>query len=292
MFRYIDLFCGIGGFHQGIDRVAKKVGFEAKCIFAADNDPFAAKIYANNYKMKCFYDLKLQSTHDAIDAAVGKDELTCVFGGFPCQPFSKAGNQAGFANQMKGTLFFEIEKIVQRHHPKFILLENVRNLRNHDNGHTWKIIKRSLEEEGYFVDDVIISPNNISSIPALRERFFILAYNKKKLKLADSKIKRIPKKFKEYNTSIYPWGKMDKGLRKEYFERGCESDLEPFNEETIAMWEDLLIRLKSAEKSIITPLWPHYFDSRIDISKEPEWKQKIIKRNQVFYKENADIYDE
>ena len=105
---------------------------------------------------------------------------------------------------MKGTLFFEIEKIVQRHHPKYILLENVRNLKNHDGGHTWEVIYKSLSEEGYVVDDVIISPNYIAPIPALRERIFILAYNKDKLGVSDNIEKLKDKKFSQKKTSIYP----------------------------------------------------------------------------------------
>lgn len=164
MFRYIDLFCGIGGFHQGMERVADNNGFRTECVFAADNDINAATIYEKNYGIKCHYDLKKESTHQLIDELIGDDGLSCIFGGFPCQPFSKAGNQDGFANQMKGTLYFEIEKIVQKHHPTYILLENVHNLKNHDGGHTWDVIRKSLESEGYFVDDVILSPNYISAM--------------------------------------------------------------------------------------------------------------------------------
>ncbi len=292
MFRYIDLFCGIGGFHQGIERVAAEMGFEAECLFAADNDPNVSNIYRNTYGIECFYDLKLQTTHDLIDEAIGVQELTCVFGGFPCQPFSKAGNQEGFANQMKGTLFFEIEKIVHRHHPKFILLENVRNLKNHDSGHTWEVIYNSLVDEGYIVDDVIISPNNIAPIPALRERFFILAYNRELLGVADDIDKLHDRKFARRRTSIYPCGQVERGLNKKYFNEDAVQDLEPFNEETIQMWDDLLQLLRRHGRSIVTPLWPHYFDKSLDISKEPEWKQKLIRRNQEFYEKNADVYDE
>lgn len=292
MFRYIDLFCGIGGFHQGIDRVSADMGFEAECLFAADNDPNAANIYKSNYGIDCFYDLKLQETHEAIDAAIGESELTCLFGGFPCQPFSKAGSQEGFANQMKGTLFFEIEKIVQRHHPKYILLENVRNLKSHDGGHTWDVIYNSLVEEGYIVDDVIISPNYIASIPALRERFFILAYNVNKLEIDDNIEMLRDRIFVKRKTSVYPCGQVERGLNNKYFNKKAEADLEPFNEETIDMWDDLLHMLRAKNRKIISPLWPHYFDPDLDIKKEPEWKQKIIRRNQDFYQENADIYDE
>jgi len=290
MFRYIDLFCGIGGFHQGIERVANKKGFETECVFAADNDPFAAKVYKTNYGIDCFYDLKKEETHALIDKSIGEEELTCLFGGFPCQPFSKAGNQEGFTNQMKGTLFFEIEKIVHRHHPKYILLENVRNLKNHDGGHTWEVIRQSLIDEGYYVDDVIISPNNIGPIPALRERFFILAYNREKLNIKDEVID-IEKKYKIRKTSIYPWGQKERGLNKNYFNKNAKKDIEPINEETINMWDDLLQMLRAANREIISPLWPHYFDRTIDLTGVPEWKIKIIERNQKFYEQNSDIYD-
>ena len=290
MFRYIDLFCGIGGFHQGIERVASEMGFKEECIFAADNDQYAAKVYKRNYGLNCFYDLKEDKTHQLIDEAIGDKELTCIFGGFPCRPFSKAGSQEGFSNQMKGTLFFEIEKIVHRHHPKYILLENVRNLKNHDGGNTWKIIRESLASEGYVVDDVIISPNQIASIPALRERFFILAYNKEKLGI-DENIEKIEKEYKNKSTSIYPWGKPERGLNNKYFLTGLDSDVEQEDIDTIEMWDDLLQMLRAANRTIISPLWPHYFDKNSDLSGVPEWKIKIIRQNQDFYEQNKDIYD-
>ena len=291
MFRYLDLFCGIGGFHQGIERVSNEMGFEAECVFAADNDQFASKVYKRNYGMECFYDLKDENTHKLIDSAIGDDELTCIFGGFPCQPFSKAGAQEGFSNQLKGTLFFEIEKIIQRHHPKYLLLENVRNLKNHDGGHTWAVIKKSLEDEDYIVDDVIISPNYIAPIPALRERFFILAYHRDKIQNVEERNLTIEKQYKTKKTSIYPWGQKERGLNKNFFNVGSPQDVEEFNIRTIEMWDDLLRMLRAKGKTIITPLWPHYFDTRVQIRKEPDWKKKIIQKNRKFYKENADIYN-
>lgn len=290
VFRYIDLFAGIGGFHQGIDRVASKKGFQTECVFAADNDPAAAKVYEKNYGKKCLYDLKEDSTHYYINEAIGEEELTCIFGGFPCQPFSKAGNQEGFSNQMKGTLYFEIEKIVHRYHPKLILLENVRNLKAHDGGHTWDVIRNSLIQEGYAVDDVIISPNNIAAIPALRERFFILAYNREKLGI-EGQVKEIEKKYPMIKTSIYPWSQKERGLNRKYFSVNADEDVEPFNVETINMWDDLLRMLRENGREIISPLWPHYFDKDKNLSGIPDWKVNIIKKNQDFYQKNADIYN-
>ena len=290
MFRYIDLFCGLGGFHQGVERISKKYGIQTECLFAADNDLAVSKIYEKNYGIPCFFDLKHEKTHELIDAAIGDEELTCIFAGFPCQPFSKAGRQEGFNNQMKGTLYFEIEKIIHRHHPAYILLENVRNLRNHDGGNTWKVIKNSLEEEGYFVDDIIVSPNQIESIPALRERFFVMAYNKDKLSIDDQVVKiHLDKKY--YDTSIYTWRNFEKGLNRKYFQRGLPSDIDSLHISIINMWNDLYHRLKDDNRHIISPIWPKFFDESIDLSDIPEWKIKLIKKNQRFYKENKDIYD-
>ncbi len=290
MITYIDLFCGIGGFHQGMDRVANERNFHAECIFAADNNKAVSNIYKLNYGIDCLYDLKSNQTHKIIDERIGNKKLMFLFGGFPCQPFSKAGLQEGFNNQMKGTLFFEIKKIIHRHKPIFVLLENVRNLKGHDNGNTWNLIKKSLEYEGYFVDDVILSPNNIKSIPALRERFFILAYNRDIIKIDENKM-QIKKKYKTINTSIYPNGLKERGLNKKYFIPGSDSDLEDFNIRTIEMWNDLHRMLKMNGKKLISPLWPHYFSKNIDLSDVPEWKIKIINRNQQFYSECKDIYD-
>ena len=289
-FRYIDLFAGIGGFRQGIERVAKSQKFKTECVFAADSDPAVAKIYKKNYGTECFFDLTKIETHKLIDEAIGNKELTCLFGGFPCQPFSKAGAQEGFLDQTKGTLFFEIVKIIHRYKPRFIILENVRNLKNHDGGNTWKVIKKSLICEGYVVDDVIISPNNIAPIPALRERFFILAYNKRK----NNGYKRfapINKKYSIIQTSIYSEGGEKGELNQKFFLKTERNHIEKHNEDTINMWDDLVQMLRQENRSIISPLWPHYFDPGIDLSDVPDWKVKLIKRNQNFYEQNRDVYD-
>lgn len=291
MFRYIDLFCGIGGFHQGVDRLAKQKKIKAECIFAADNNEAVSKIYAHNYGIKCYYDLKLDKTHELIDKAVGNQELTCIFAGFPCQPFSKAGSQEGFNNQMKGTLFFEIEKTIQRHYPKYILLENVRNLKNHDSGNTWRVIKKSLEDEGYYVDDIILSPNQIGTIPALRERFFIMAYNKKKV-FVDLKKIRFKAVDKYKKTSIYSWAKYERGLKSKYFINGMSSNLSQKHIDIIDMWNDLYHRVKKGGSEFISPIWPQFFCDLSDLNNTPEWKKKLIKKNQKFYSENKKIYDD
>lgn len=289
MFRYVDIFCGIGGFHQGVDRVSIKRNFESTCIFAADNDFYAAKVYERNYGMNAFYDLTKDETHQQIAKALENEKLTCLFAGFPCQPFSKAGDRQGFDNQIKGTLFFELVKIVSKHMPTLILLENVRNLKNHDEGNTWTTIRESLVNLGYSIEHTIISPNSIKKIPALRERFFIMAFrNDIPLNEKMSRINELNQVF--IKTSIFTHSKIEYGLKNVYFNKNERSNIDPKKIEVIEMWNELYHLLKVSNRNLISPLWPRYFTST-NYDDMPEWKIKIIKKNQDWYSENKEIYD-
>jgi DNA (cytosine-5)-methyltransferase 1 len=289
MFRYIDLFCGIGGFHQGVDRVSLKRNFESKCLFAADNDFYAAKVYENNYRISALYDLTKEETHKLIDDAIGNEGLTCMLAGFPCQPFSKAGDRQGFDNQLKGTLFFELVKIIEKHKPNIVLLENVRNLKNHDDGNTWGTIKGTLEKLGYRIESTILSPNNIKKIPALRERFFILAFRSDIL--INDRIPKIAELNQRFlDTSIFAHSKITRGLNTAFFIKNEKSYIDPRKIEIIEMWNELFHLLYDSGKTLISPLWPKYFDY-IGNDDIPAWKMKIIKKNQEWYSSNKEIYD-
>ena len=169
--KYIDLFCGIGGFHQGIERIFP----DSKCIFASDFDFPVSEVYKNTYGIDCYNNIKLEETHRKLEQKVVEngDGFDVLFAGFPCQSFSKAGNQLGFKDTNKGILFFQVADILEKYHPKFAILENVRNLVSHDKGKTWLRIKAELERIGYVVDKHMISPHYLG-IPQLRERIFIV----------------------------------------------------------------------------------------------------------------------
>lgn len=291
MIYYIDLFCGIGGFHQAITDVSKELRQDCECLFAADIDQYAAEMYKKHYGIECRFNLQDEKTHEEINKRIGEKKLTFLFAGFPCQPFSKAGNQEGFGDVTKGTLFFEIEKIVQKHKPKYLLLENVRNLAKHDGGNTWITIRDKLIKCGYCVDHIIISPNEIrrKRIPALRDRIFILCY-RNDLELNNESIFG-GKKMPANKTSIYKFDDKNKGLKPTYFENNCKSDLEEDKIKTIDMWNDLYHMLKDNNRKLISPLWPHYFNCDLNECNEPNWKKSLIKRNVEFYRENKDIYD-
>ena len=122
-----------------------------ECVYASDIDADCRKTYERNYGIKPDGDIT------KVDAAdIPAHDVLC--GGFPCQAFSKAGKRLGFADETKGTLFFDICRILKHHMPKYALLENVRNLASHDSGNTWRVIHDTLDELGYNVIDDTPSP--------------------------------------------------------------------------------------------------------------------------------------
>lgn len=165
-FKFIDLFCGIGGFHQAMSSLG------GECVFACDIDPFCQITYYRNYGIKPAGDI---TKVDASD--IPAHDVLC--GGFPCQAFSVAGKRLGFSDPTKGTLFFDIVRIIKHHKPKYLLLENVRNLASHDDGNTWKVIHEQLTAAGYNVSPtpVIFSPHFLG-VPQHRDRVFIMGIRK------------------------------------------------------------------------------------------------------------------
>ena len=163
--KFIDLFCGIGGFHQALRQL------NGECVFACDIDEHCRETYAANYGLKPESDI----TKVDIEKRPAFDVLC---GGFPCQPFSKAGFQKGFDDD-RGNLFFNICAIVKRHRPKYLLLENVRNLSSHDDGNTWRVISANIEKLGYntYPEPVILNVLHFN-VPQNRERVIIMCKRK------------------------------------------------------------------------------------------------------------------
>jgi DNA (cytosine-5)-methyltransferase 1 len=166
-YKFIDLFCGIGGFHLALS------SFGAKCVLACDIDEEARKVYKENFKIEPKGDIK-EITKD-IKKNVPNHDILC--GGFPCQAFSISGHQAGFNDKTTGKLFDEIIKIAEIHKPKFILLENVANLEKHDGGKTIETIEAKLKETEYIPCYKILDASDYN-IPQCRKRIYIIAFHK------------------------------------------------------------------------------------------------------------------
>jgi DNA (cytosine-5)-methyltransferase 1 len=161
--KFIDLFAGLGGFHKALHNLGHE------CVFASELDPTLQKLYKDNWGIEAKGDIK-KIVKDDIESIPPHDVL-CA--GFPCQPFSKAGNQAGMTDEVRGTLFDEIVKILKHRTPEFFILENVPFIAKHDNEVTWNYMKSELESVGYKVNYEIYSPQDFG-IPQHRKRIFIV----------------------------------------------------------------------------------------------------------------------
>jgi DNA (cytosine-5)-methyltransferase 1 len=170
-FKFIDLFAGIGGFRIALQNTG------GKCIYTSEWNKDAKITYKENFGETPFGDI----TRDQTKNYIPKDfDILCA--GFPCQAFSIAGHRKGFADT-RGTLFFDLEQIIESHRPKVVFLENVKNLISHDNGNTFKIIKETLEEKlKYKVYFKILNSMTHANIPQNRERIFIVAFDPKQVK--------------------------------------------------------------------------------------------------------------
>lgn len=159
--KFIDLFAGLGGFHLALS------SFGFKGVFACELDETLRDVYVKNFGLKPDGDIR-----DVKLRVIPQHDILCA--GFPCQPFSKAGRQEGFACPQWGDLFDHVLRIVKHHRPKHLLLENVPNLERHDDGRTWKSIESRLRTLGYDVRHKRLSPHRFG-VPQIRERLLIVA---------------------------------------------------------------------------------------------------------------------
>jgi len=193
-YRAIDLFAGIGGIRLGFQ---KAFGNQIEFVFASEIDKYARMTYENN-----FGDIP----HGDITKIEPQDIPTFDFllAGFPCQPFSHAGLKKGF-DDTRGTLFFDIAKIIEFHKPKVIFLENVKGFKNHDNGNTFAVVKRTLNDLGYKVFTKVLNAKDFG-VPQNRERIYIIAFlhnvdfmfpspSNEQIKLGDILEKNIDRKY-------------------------------------------------------------------------------------------------
>ncbi len=163
-YKGIDLFCGIGGFRCAMDEIG------ISTVFSSDIDKFAQETYEANFGEIPNGDITKIDTKNIPDF----DILT---GGFPCQPFSFAGIKEGFNDKTRGTLFFDILRIVKTKRPKMFLLENVKGLKSHDQGRTLETITTSLEQLGYNIHWTVLNSYDFG-LPQFRERWYCVGFNK------------------------------------------------------------------------------------------------------------------
>ena len=266
-FKFIDLFSGIGGFHQAMEQLG------GTCVFASEIDPYCIKTYYNNYGVNADHNVREVEAWD-----IPSHDVLCA--GFPCQAFSKAGYQKGMSDT-RGTLFFEIERILRYHKTKYIVLENVRNLVSHDNGNTWKTIHSHLKSIGYRLTPVpiIISPHQLG-IPQLRERVVILGVYDPDNADKDLTITFDNLKAKEDN-SIYDV--LDDGkVEDKYY-------ISEKEEYVLSAWDEFY---KGITETVIGfPIWAEYFRDKDEEEDFPGWKKEFVRKNKKLYENNKEFID-
>ena len=163
MIRFIDLFAGTGGIRLGFQQACDKHDIKTQCVFASEINKNACKSYELNFGHNPLSDItKIEEL----------PEFDFMLAGFPCQAFSYAGKRRGFGDT-RGTLFFEIERLLKKYKPKGFLLENVRGLTSHDKGRTFETITNSLKSIGYKVEYRLLNSSNFG-IPQNRVRIYIV----------------------------------------------------------------------------------------------------------------------
>lgn len=163
MIKYIDLFAGVGGIRLGVQQALEQNGIEARCVLSSEINERACETYQLNFGEHPSGDV-----HEITEV----EPFDLLLGGFPCQPFSYAGKRMGFGDT-RGTLFFEIERLLEKYHPKAFLLENVRGLYTHDEGRTFQTIMGKLHDLGYGTYDLLQNSSNFG-VPQNRVRLYIL----------------------------------------------------------------------------------------------------------------------
>lgn len=160
-FTFIDLFAGIGGFHHALS------SYGAECLYASEWDKPAQETYFANFGIMPSGDITKIAAEE-----IPSHDILC--GGFPCQAFSVSGKRLGFEDT-RGTLFFDIARIVKHHRPSVVFMENVKNLVQHDHGRTFKVIRNTMEELGYTMFDKVLNSGDFG-VPQHRERIYMVCF--------------------------------------------------------------------------------------------------------------------
>lgn len=287
-FKFIDLFAGIGGFHQAMRYLG------GKCVMAAEIN----KECVNTYKANFHTDENevRGDVNDIEPESIAPFDVLCA--GFPCQPFSKAGAQKGFQDKTRGNLFYKIMEILDGHpEVKFVILENVRNLA--DKTENWDIITSELMQRNFYITEepIILSPSDFG-IPQIRERVYILGIRKDirneeiltngYIHIDDLKLEKYYKKCKMGDA----WSILEDDVDDKYI-------ISDEQELMIKAWDEF--RIATGIKTIGFPVWLDSFglgekDSNLVFANQgyddmPKWKQGFLRHNRELYLNNRQFID-
>lgn len=285
--KFIDLFAGIGGFHEALETIG------AECVFASEIDPNARQIYLNNRGKNLHGEFNEDFNEifsGSVKSRIGEHDILTA--GFPCQPFSKSGFQRGIED-IRGNHFLGIARIIEERRPRIVLLENVRNLVGPKHRQTWTTIREILRGLGYLLPDypTIFSPHlfpaDLGGSPQSRERVFIVAIRDDRRRKQEIQIES-----PLTNRPIEGWDPKNWNLNESVLQKDSQiKDLSDYRltENEIAvldLWEDFLRRVGSLEGRRLPgfPFWADEFRmKKPDLSGMPPWKSNFVRNNQNFY---------
>ena len=292
-FTFADLFAGIGGFHAALSPIG------GECVFVSEWDKYAADTYTAHWlqdsEIEVSGDIRTLTEGEVV--AVPKHDV--LTGGFPCQPFSKSGNQLG-VSETRGTLFYNILRIIEVRKPKIVLLENVRNLVGPKHHSDYLIMIRLLRELGYAVSEIptILSPHEIpkkfGGSPQHRQRVFIggVRVGKKRALELDGIAPLLRRKpFQDFPETIWDIKTELSSFKTQEVPSKSKLKVSSDQRDAVRMWEEFLIQYRGANDANPPglPMWTEFWKSRseIRISRDvPDWKRRFIQRNSDLYQDN------
>jgi DNA (cytosine-5)-methyltransferase 1 len=292
-FKFVDLFAGIGGFHAALGALG------GECVYASEWDKDAARIYERNWNLKPDGDITLAANEENMNVP----EHDVLVGGFPCQPFSKSGKQMGM-EETRGTLFWNIAKIIEARKPSLVLLENVQNIAGPRHMHEWAVIIKTLRDLGYRVSEkpMVVSPHLIrpefGGRPQVRNRVFIAAT-------------RIPKGIPNFKSDVdipdltavmegwdpLDW-KLEQDLPLDSLKSAKEKKSVALSESEvrwIEAWNDFVVVMKPRMKDGKLPgfpIWAEHWVSVDDLKiprGTPEWKSNFLRKNAQLYTDHRTV---
>jgi DNA (cytosine-5)-methyltransferase 1 len=284
--KFVDLFAGIGGFHLALTQE-----FGAECVFASDIDDECRRVYSDNFMQPVHGDIRPLT--EGVTVAIPDHDILCA--GFPCQPFSKSGFQRGI-NETRGTLFFNILRILEAKRPRYAILENVRNLAGPRHRDTWTTIIEQLRSLGYRVADepTIFSPHllppmtepSLGGSPQVRERVFILC-ERIDSPIATEELRMAPL---VANSPVAGWDPMAWDVERLLQPDADIENLSRYRLRTeelrwLEAWNDFLASMPADEKLPGFPIWVDAFviDPVIPDG-TPRWKEDFLRKNSEFYR--------
>jgi DNA (cytosine-5)-methyltransferase 1 len=293
VYTFADAFAGVGGFHAALSDLG------GSCAWACENDSVAAAVYFNNWGVDALRDITVEAPADGLVTVPTHDVFT---GGFPCQPFSKSGRQQGM-EEARGTLFYNIARVLESQRPSVVILENVRNVAGPRHRHEWDVIIQTLRDLGYRVSDhpAVMSPHllppGLGGGPQVRERVFItatyvgdqpdagslLGHELPPLLEAKPVAGWDPKSWRIEDWLAAPGTPEERRLRRKY---GLTDD----EKLVLAVWNDFLKTVAVNEKLPGFPIWADDlrprptggFDARL-----PAWKLNFLEKNAAFFERHA-----